>query len=576
MTRTCNSTLGSVEAPLPDGDLEAWSEHPRLQRHLRMFLSSSDRDAVLCRYKRNFETLPLKARQRQVVHVGAWVALLPFAGGVWFPACARLLTYMLAHLGHSRQSLWLRGVLQLVARRLQCEADEAVQTLADDVLAELKRYIPQGVCFIVGTKRDRDRSIEHDKVNDDCTSMLQKAPEALGDTVCKVFHREQQSEDRSSGTSVDAQCFSIEEPPIAELFLEDARQFAACCLEQRLQLALALADKAHVVSRDGRAFELCRLLLRAVAWLAKPRRLGMKSLSGQPMREQSKRELRAETQTHVRRALTYCLEALELLDDCIRQRPEVALALTAIRDKICSTDLSHVMSCHQWLRIQTLLPQDMRPDKKSEAPEAAVSFHKSWMGQDLTASVANIEQTSGCVQARGATLRMDIVQRPGDIDDSFASCPISSCNGVDVLECVVAASRKVDPSTVSHKSISDGVYTPNPKVRALAHVEHRSQDEKILQCTVCRHQIVSRWFFSYGNGRPLRVLKPQNGHMPCHAKGKAAHFLVLDGSPSSIDVYNSLDIASMALTAGIARVAEAALCAFTTRGSVIAVSAVGH
>merc|ERR1711862_900501 len=91
---------------------------------------------------------------------------------------------------------------------------------------------------------------------------------------------------------------------------------------------------------------------------------------------------------------------------------------------------------------------------------------------------------------------------------------------------------------LSHRSTRGGVYQPNDRIQQLAHVRQVGEDEKTLRCSKCSHTITSSWFFV---GRKKRyVLKPINGHIACGG----ASYTVMDGSPSTKDQFQNLDLCS--------------------------------
>ena len=118
-------------APTPDGGAEEWRRHPRLQRHLTIFCTKENQEGVINRYRRKAEAASDQEPPfRDMTHVAAWVALLPFEAAL-LPDCARVLSVFLrrhpcgARSETSRKGassddlLWLRGTLHLVARRLK-------------------------------------------------------------------------------------------------------------------------------------------------------------------------------------------------------------------------------------------------------------------------------------------------------------------------------------------------------------------------------------------------------------------------------------------------------------------------
>ena len=82
-------------APTPDGGAEEWRRHPRLQRHLTRFCTKENQERVLNQYRRKAEAASdQEPLFRDMTHVAAWVALLPFQA-VLLPDCARVLSLFL-------------------------------------------------------------------------------------------------------------------------------------------------------------------------------------------------------------------------------------------------------------------------------------------------------------------------------------------------------------------------------------------------------------------------------------------------------------------------------------------------
>merc|ERR1712194_914668 len=55
--------------------------------------------------------------------------------------------------------------------------------------------------------------------------------------------------------------------------------------------------------------------------------------------------------------------------------------------------------------------------------------------------------------------------------------------------------RMIEADVSSHRSTKDGVYTPHQRIRDLSHVRYLPDEAKALACRVCKHKIMSPWFF---------------------------------------------------------------------------------
>ena len=91
-----------------------------------------------------------------------------------------------------------------------------------------------------------------------------------------------------------------------------------------------------------------------------------------------------------------------------------------------------------------------------------------------------------------------------------------------------------DTLLAAHRSIADGKYIPNEKIRRLVCVEERPEAVKRLRCVTCNYEITSSWFFVAQQGNSS-VLKPGNGHTRCRMGTKRSPFTTVDGSSSSVD-----------------------------------------
>ncbi|CAE8594086.1 unnamed protein product, partial [Polarella glacialis] len=151
-------------APPSNGEStdEDWKTHPRLQKHLQRFLDSPDPGRVLSRYAAQAQNLNPEKLLRIAVHVGAWVALLPLEQAAASPSGeeedgsqpspVQLLAQILRLRGRAKISVWLQGVLHLVALRLQ-DVRREIQGQSARPWMELRRSVPKAIWRDLRTQR---------------------------------------------------------------------------------------------------------------------------------------------------------------------------------------------------------------------------------------------------------------------------------------------------------------------------------------------------------------------------------------------------------------------------------------
>ena len=134
------------EEPPLVADREAWASHPRLRRHLECLQRSAKPDHVFQRYLEagHFEG------QRNLVHVAAWVSLLPCDSELLVPA-VDCLKKLLETRPKARLNPWLYGTLCMVARRIH-------EVLHENVVdtrpwKALKRQMPKR-CLAEGVEKE--------------------------------------------------------------------------------------------------------------------------------------------------------------------------------------------------------------------------------------------------------------------------------------------------------------------------------------------------------------------------------------------------------------------------------------
>ena len=302
-------------APTPDGGAEEWQGHPRLQRHLTRFCTKENQEGVLNRYRRKAEAASDQEPPfRDMTHVAAWVALLPFDASL-LPDCARVLSLFLlrhpcgARSETSRQEassddlLWLRGTLHLVARRLKELRAEAPGGLADHWL-DLQRSMPGGVWRLL-------------RASCPAIASIGKGAESLGVV------------DEGAHHAVDAQAGR-------EAEVEAVLQEAAASLEA------------------GDADRMLNAVIEAAAILSAPHRAAAQGEGAETMTEAALDRLRAAQQSRLREALLRLLdEGLDLSDPGTLQLLRAPLEkLKSLFDGHCLSSSAHA---DQWLALARLV-----------------------------------------------------------------------------------------------------------------------------------------------------------------------------------------------------------------------------
>ena len=131
------------EAPSLD-DLDAWNCCPRLQRHAEKLLSNPRPLGVLQRYKEKAHAQGTEKLQQFLVHVSAWVALLPTESTL-LPACVELLSELLRLRGRVKLNTWLHGSLRLVGHRVHAGLRGELPSSASVDWKCLKKHLPKKV-----------------------------------------------------------------------------------------------------------------------------------------------------------------------------------------------------------------------------------------------------------------------------------------------------------------------------------------------------------------------------------------------------------------------------------------------
>ena len=132
------------EEPPSVNDRDAWAAHPRLRRHLECLQRSAKPDHVFQRY---LEAAHSRG-QRNLVHVAAWVSLLPDDSELLVPAVA-CLEKLLETRPREKLNIWLYGTLCMVARRIDEVLHENVMDTGP--WKALKRQMPR-TCLMRGVR----------------------------------------------------------------------------------------------------------------------------------------------------------------------------------------------------------------------------------------------------------------------------------------------------------------------------------------------------------------------------------------------------------------------------------------
>ena len=298
-------------APTPDGGAEEWRRHPRLQRHLTRFCTKENQEGVLNRYRRKAEAASDQEPPfRDMTHVAAWVALLPFEAAL-LPDCARVLSLFLrrhpcgARSETSRKGassddlLWLRGTLHLVARRLKELRAEAPGGLAEHWL-DLQRSMPGSVWRTLRAS---------------CPAIASVGKEA----------ERRGAVDEGAHHAVDAQAGR-------EAEVKAVLQEAAASLEA------------------GDADRMLNAVIEAAAILSAPHRAAVQGEGAETMTEAALDRLRAAQQSRLREALLRLLgEGLDLSDPGTLQL--LRAPLEKLKSLLRGQCLSSVAHADQWLAL---------------------------------------------------------------------------------------------------------------------------------------------------------------------------------------------------------------------------------
>ncbi|CAE8586577.1 unnamed protein product [Polarella glacialis] len=458
---------GSGEAAVED-----WKNHPRLQKHVRRFLDSSDPGRVLSRYSAQAQNLDQEKLLRIAVHVGAWVALLPVEQAavsscgeddVSRPSPVQLLAQILHLRGRAKITDWLQGVLHLVARRLQ-DVRRNVQGQAAAPWIELRRSMPKAIWRDLRTQRPAipptcSKPKEKPEPADPVKCLKRKPPPEQSEPAGARVAVEVESDmfPQSGGPAFEVVLASDFHLKISELgnekavrrFYHDEAAFSKANFDERsLQLDALEARLVKAVASESWD-KVCSLIREAAAALAAPRQKAALEEAAAPMPEDAQELLQANLQSKLRKLVCKGLGYVDLSDAGTASQLEPALSFMKLLIERFKArgQLEEARAAKQWLRLQGILT-----------------------GEAKTETDANLENS------------------------------------------LTEASRRKEGTLRTTKG---GVYTPGQKIQDNALVRNTGRDV-VLTCNKCGVELRSSWVFDY-RGK-LQTLVPTNGHTACRDK----------------------------------------------------------
>jgi len=339
--------MAKAEPPTPEiDDPDAWRSHPRLLRHLRRYRDHANPSTVLKLYARKVPSLERHGLLRHIVHVGAWVALLPVEAAGREDSTERLspvllLAQLLRLRGQARLTPWLQGVLSLVAARVRHTL--ASPGLPSESWSELRRCLPPQIWRISGGAAPAP-----DK-------HLEGRPRAGAETVseskelCTVTLGAVREKQRRTLIRTDV------------LRGEDREREIKSTLQQGT-LAISEADPDAMTEA----------LAKCIGLLFAPRAKTIPQEAGRPMTEQAKQELRSAVQQQLRDLLLRLLGAgrgneggLDWKDAGTRKLLKVPLM--RLRHMLRDREPSQLSSSRQWTRLAEIAVQVVGPDAREKA-----------------------------------------------------------------------------------------------------------------------------------------------------------------------------------------------------------------
>ncbi|CAE8735906.1 unnamed protein product [Polarella glacialis] len=571
-------TASSSEGPVPCGGAEAWRRHPGLQRHWRRFWEHPRQAAVLARYWGRADSLSRGDLLRSTCHVGAWVALAP--AGSELPvgedglSSVQLLARLLRLRGKARLTAWLRGVLHLVALRMEDIASNRLGGVLSEHWLELRRSIPQSVwrkcretcppleatpwpsaqagsqeegaqevgnmdaevCQVDGEQHKEempdeevwrnildttlhanggilDWRILRDRMIDCyecCYTSADVSREILGSWALSSFPK-------SYLSSVDA---FVRTPP-GECQLRDA---AACSADAGAKSATAL----RLFHRD-----VCRWLNTSAheqreTWVG-----GLETQLREALAQHSTSQLRA-----VFRAAVASLSQPRVrtgggsgnsMDEAALARLQLKLqrrlrsiVLQVLRSGLLDL-LSDVRLLPMLLRLRCLVQgYELRHEERGDICSAASEGQWALLKQFLQADSASKPALQASEEHSATTGQVLEPVCGMQVAEEAASAPAPA--GV-----LAAGSQRS-----WHRSTTGGTYTPNKRLKALPNVIETDVGV-LLCCGTCSQQLISRWVVSHRFDKQF-TLRPRGGHRSCGGK-----YLAPPGVPCKADQITHLE-----------------------------------
>eukprot|EP00933_Yihiella_yeosuensis_P001000 TRINITY_DN10157_c0_g1_i2.p1 TRINITY_DN10157_c0_g1~~TRINITY_DN10157_c0_g1_i2.p1 ORF type:complete len:493 (-),score=96.69 TRINITY_DN10157_c0_g1_i2:145-1623(-) len=478
-------------ASVTDATVEAWKEHPRLQKHLQRYRQNSNRAKVLQTYFLQVTKFDSEQQLRAAVHVAAWVALLPIQEATAIPESdandgitqlfspAQLLAYIL-RLRKTRTKMtdWLIGVLHLVALRLkELRFHPEVKDEEQRHWIELRRSMPKSIWRALRSQTPHiPGSVQAEAAAEPLWKQL--STELFEMDAHGPPSKEKKLELKSNcGNEIgtfdllpdtvevsdnDLKGFHKYAVRASRRFAMTATAFTNSSFDERVCKVQMLELEVEKAINEESWSQLCVLLRDATAALAKPcLKTCIATCSAEQSAEAAQQLLQGDLQIRLRKIVCKSLLLLDLTDEGTVSLLQPALSY--LRNLIWNFEQTHqqtiaaTRSGKQWVSLKSLVGNDS----------------EDHIGKSL-GEVADPALMSDLAAKAGAE---DAKQRQG-----------------------VKQLKKRTRQAPYPKSETVGVYNPNLKIRALSHVKQNMVDV-IVACSKCSAQLTSCWVFE----RPLHV-----------------------------------------------------------------------
>ena len=236
----CGVKRKTREAP-PLDDLDAWNSSPRLQRHAQRLLCNPNLMGVLQRYKDKAHTQGSDELQRFLVHVSAWVALLP-ADSELLPACVELLSGLLKLRGRFKLSPWLLGSLRLVGHRMFAGIQGNLPGSASFDWKILKKQMPKRALDLPGSCQ----SVEQLELNGNSYKSEPDKPENSVEVLQKAISRWQMASEAKRQEILAALRIKCKMQPSGDVQRDRLILFSVF-----KDLVAAMSPPLHISQRQG-------------------------------------------------------------------------------------------------------------------------------------------------------------------------------------------------------------------------------------------------------------------------------------------------------------------------------------